>query len=337
MSSEYFPPVIVAPVSGHGMVEQVGIMIKLASYGYRPRVGLGASGGSLSLGMMNMNDWNMEKMMNWMNCIPSFEIFRQNLFGMAAGFFSPYIYDPGAGLEYIFKNVALSDNHRQFETIITAQNNTSGHLEIFSTVKQNDSILKKSGPLFLVGTMCKITYLGDIEDDQEYYKKIELVFRATSAVPIVFPPVNIDNNYYIDGGVSFSSPLSPFMTIQPLHDILYIYPEDINIPNPQLPKTAIDAASAYLAQVSRSNYIHDRTSYLQTISCGNVNRLKIIGGESANFLNCVKDTHGKRRMVEVFPAINRSLPIMSNQNRNEIMTRLLEQQENFMFRIFYID
>lgn len=335
--ADYFPKVIVAPVSGHGMVEQTGIMIKLATMGYRPEVGLGASGGALSLGLMNLNDWNSEKMMYWLQSVRSFEIFKNNMFGMAAGLFSPYIYDPGYGLEYIFSNIAKTTNHREIEIIITAQNITTGCLEIFSTVSHERSILKRSGPLLLVGTTCDITYLGDIENEEEYNRKVELVFRATSAVPIVFPSINIDGHRYIDGGVGFSSPLNPFMTVRPLRDILYVYPEDIDIPNPCDPTTAIQSAEAYLSQVSRSNYIHDRSSYLQNISCGDINKLKMIIGDSTNFENAIITTWNKNRMVEIFPAINRALPIMSNHSKNDILKRLMEQQENFNYRIFYSD
>lgn len=335
--ADYFPKIIVAPVSGHGMVEQTGIMIKLASLGYQPEVGLGASGGALSMGLMNLNDWNPEKMSYWLQSIRSFEIFKNNMFGMAAGIFSPYIYDPGYGLEYIFSNIAKTENHRNIEIIITAQNITTGCLEIFTTVSQSKSILKRSGPLLLVGTTCDITYLGDIEDEQEYRRKVELVFRATSAVPIVFPSINIDGHRYIDGGVGFSSPLNPFMTVRPLRDILYVYPEDIDIPNPCNPTTAIQSAESYLSQVSRSNYIHDRSSYLQNISCGDINKLKMIDGDLSNFEDAIVATWGKNRMVEIFPTINRALPIMSNQSKAEILKRLTEQQENFKYRIFYSD
>lgn len=330
------PTTIVAPVSGHGMVEQTGIMLNLATMGYVPKLCLGASGGSLALGIMNYNDWDYERVMHWLQGIPNFEIFRSGMFGMAAGVVCQNIYDPGQGLEYIFKCISKSCNHLETEIIITAQNNTSGRLEIFSTVKRADSTLQQSGPLLLVGTTCEITYLGDIEDINEYYRRVELVLRATSAVPIVFAPINIDGSLYVDGGVGFSSPLSPFMTVNQLKDILYIFPEDIDLPNPQTPKSAIDAAASYLSQVSRSNYIHDRISYLQTISCGQMKRLHLIEGDASTFAESVCMTYGKKRMVEMFPVINRALPIMSKQSRHDVLQRLGEQ-ENFKFRIFYIE
>jgi len=331
------PSVLVAPVSGHGMVEQAGILIKLASMGFHPSVSLGASGGSLAIGMLTAYNWDAAKCSEWINNIPSVDIFQNNLFGIASGIFCQNIYNTGSGLNYIFRSISNSDYARENEIIITAHNNTIGRLEIFSTVSKERSVLKKTGPLLLVGSMCQITYLGEIQDPREYRNKLELVFRATSAVPIVFPPVKIDECYYVDGGVSFSSPLNPIMTIQPLKDILYIFPEDIEVPIPCFPKTAVDAAQGYLSQVSRSNYIHDRICYLQSLCCGNYNDLKILEGNMNDFIPSICSTAGKARMVEIFPSINRSLPIMSNHTRRDVLGRIMEQQRDFKYRIFYMD
>lgn len=330
------PSVLVCPVSGHGMIEQTGILMKLSTMGFSPEVCLGASGGALAVGMLTTHEWNPQSLVDWMKNVPYTNVFRQHTFGVVSGIAKSSLYNVGEGLDAIFKSIS-TEKLRDLELLITAHNGSSGYLEIFSTVSSDRSILQETnGPLLLLGVKCPITYIGDIEDPKLYRQTLELVFRATSAVPVVFPPVKIGKDHYVDGGVSFSSPLNPIMTLQPLDDILYVFPEDIETPNPWVPKTAIDSGQAYLSQNSRSNYIHDRLSFLQTLCCGNYNNLRTISGDSTDFLESIKSTAGSRRMVEVFPAINRSLPIMSDHTRQDILMRVSEQMNNFKYRIFFI-
>ena len=167
---------------------------------------------------------------------------------------------------------------RENEILVGTNNNTLGRTEIFSTTTPQNSILYgKSGPLSIVGTSCMITYLGDLPPD-EYRRMLNNIFQATSAVPIVFPPYCFDGNEYSDGGVSFSSPLSSLLMIEKFNDILYVFPEDIELPNIIRSSTVIDAAQGYLSQVSRANYIQDRRSYLTTMNNGDCSRLKLLKG-----------------------------------------------------------
>ena len=60
------PSTLVLPVSGHGMVEQIGILLWLSQRGYKPKVTFGASGGAIAAALGIAFQWNAAKWMEWM-------------------------------------------------------------------------------------------------------------------------------------------------------------------------------------------------------------------------------------------------------------------------------
>jgi len=338
--SAKLPEVLVLPVSGHGTIEQLGILSALMKKKYKPKVSLGASGGAITAALAIAFDWDCEAIFKWLTSIDSDEILGEKFLGAPiSALTSISMYEVGQGLDVVFKYIArpeFSKNFRNQELIISAQNQTLGRLEIFSTVSSENSILHGSkGSLNIFGTSCFISFLGDIPDDKVFSKKLEKVVRATSAVPMVFPPVEIDGSFYIDGGVGFSSPLAPFMGLVKGRDVLYIFPEDIDEPKKHRPQTAFDSLMAYFAQVSRSNYIHDRSTYLSGLCCGDFKRLGKIHGNSSDLENLLKKTNSKKRFVELFPTNNsNSMPILSRPSKKEMITRLYENFSIFSCRIY---
>ena len=74
-------------------------------------------------------------------------------------------------------------------------------LDIFD----NDTFIKSGKELYVTATniksgKCEYFKINDVLKDMEK-------LRATSAIPIVTRPVKINNNYYLDGGVSDSIPI----------------------------------------------------------------------------------------------------------------------------------
>jgi len=334
-----FPKYLVLPVSGQGVVEQIGILSFLMSSGYKPNISMGASGGAILAAIAISFDWNSNEILDWINKIPSSEILKEKFFGIISGFNSSSIYNVGSGLEYIFKHTSKKEFESKFreqELLISVQNQTLGRLEIFSTVNSEKSILKKSkGPLNIFGTSCFISYLGDL-NSTEYLKKFEKVIRATSAIPSIFPPIEIDNFQYIDGGVGFSSPLNPVTSLIKNKEILYIFPDDIEVPLILNNNTAYDSLMNHFSQVSRSNYIHDRSIFLSGLCSGDFNSLKLVKGSSNELKEALMKTKNKNRLVELFPNNNIQSLITNKTSKNEMIKRIKENISSFKFRIFYI-
>jgi len=339
LTESKLPHNLVLPVSGQGMVEQLGIMMTLSALGYRPEVCLGASGGALVSALGTVFDWNVEEISKLIRGFPDFKVMKMRSFGPIEGLGKPSFYTVGCALERLFRVISdprFVNTLRENEILISTNNNTKGRVEIYSTVVPEKSILYgKKGPLSIVGTSCMITYLGLLPED-EYGPMINHVLRATSAVPIVFPPYSFNGDEYFDGGVSFSSPLSSISMIENFNDILYVFPEDIDVPNVIKTHNVIDATQGYLSQVSRANYIQDRRGYLLTMSRGDCSKLNVVRGNLSTLEDDLEKTEGYRRFVELFPIRPDSAPaITAPTTRDDVLSRLTEQK-NFNYRIFYL-
>ena len=272
------PEVLVLPVSGQALIEELGILLTLMKTNYKPSICLGASGGALVSALGTIYDWEAEPIIEYVKKFRSLDVMRMRPLGPIEGLISKTsFYTTGPDLDRIFRKISspmTSNMLRSKEIIITAQNNTKGRLEIFSTVKPEESLLHHTnGPLSLVGTSCYISYLGLLPPG-EYERVIECIFRSTSSVPVVFPSFKFNGDEYSDGGVSFSSPLSSLLILAEIKEVLYVFPEDIDKPNIVESKTAVDAMLGYLSQISRSNYIHDRCNFLTTLCCGDFSRFE---------------------------------------------------------------
>ena len=262
--------------------------------------------------------------------------------------FSPSIFLRGQGLMDYFNLLisAPSDYYRNNELIINAYNTTLGQTEIFSTVSSSKSQLKnKSGPLLLLGVACQVDFLGDLPDP-EYKCRLLQVLMATSSVPIIFTPVSIDNNRYVDGGVSFSSPLTAISCLMNFTDVLYINPSDIDVTTPVSYGDVITNAVGFVSQIARSNALQDRYMYLQVICCGAFNRLLVESGEVdisvpvtvTKFNEKLVATANASRMVEIFPATQTSSGSMSeNQSKQEYISQIVDNLNRFKYRIFFVE
>lgn len=335
---DILPKTLVLPVSGHGLVEQLGLLLWFSARGYKPKTVLGASGGAIVGSIGIIFDWDYDKIIGWLATVPSFEAFQHHTLGYAEALFKDSIFKIGPGLDYIFKYITqpkhaqkLKDN----ELIILTKNESKGRAEIFSTSSHKNSILKDAtGPLDLFGAKCDVEFIG--ENNKDYITLTRDVLKATSAVPIVFPPVIIGKYKYTDGGCSFSSPLNPVSSLKRFEEIVYIFPEDIELENPSDCYNTLSIAQNFLSSISRANYIHDRTSYLQGLCCGRFDTLNRLTGDGSELYEALVKTKGKKRMIEIFPCLSRNLPIMSNHDKTDILHRANEQLENLRFRIFYV-
>lgn len=338
--SGLLPKTLVLPVSGHGLVEQLGLLLWFLSRGYKPKTVLGASGGAIVGCVGIVFDWNYDKIVAWISSIPNFEPFKHHsLFYVEGLLCRNSLFNLGPGLDYIFNFVTqpkFENKLRNSELIILTKNETKGRAEIFSTVSNRNSLLKdSSGPLDLFGAKCDVEFLGEVKSEK-YLPLTKSVLKATSAVPVVFPPVTIGNSKYSDGGGVFSSPLNPVMSMKRLEEIVYIFPEDIEQENPSDCSSTMEIAQHFLSSISRAHYIHDRSSYLQGLCAGKFENLKKITGDANELYDALVKTTDKRRMIEIFPCVSRNLPIMSSHDKKDIISRAREQLDNLRFRLFYV-
>ena len=92
------PRNLVLPVSGQGMVEQLGIMLTLSSLGYRPEVCLGSSGGALVSAIGTICSWNPAEIGAIVSGFKTFDIMKMRTFGPLEGLARQSFFTPGSDL-----------------------------------------------------------------------------------------------------------------------------------------------------------------------------------------------------------------------------------------------
>lgn len=97
------------------------------------------------------------------------------------------------------------------------------------------------------------------------YRATEVSFRhvlASSAIPVLFRPVEIDGAYYTDGGVRLNTPIAPAVALGATHvAVVATHPEtypDAPPPQPQSqPPDAVDSMVAVLGSVLADRMVED--------------------------------------------------------------------------------
>jgi predicted acylesterase/phospholipase RssA len=335
---------VVLPVSGQALTSQLGIMLALSGKGYRPSLSLGASGGAIVATQGINNNWQQSTWFSQLYNICDFELLRKYPLGYLQALLEPSIFLRGHGL-YNYLEIITSgdlDAFRNNELIINAYNTTTGKTELFSTARRSCSILRdKMGPMELLGVAYNVQYLGDLEDC-DYRDALRKTLLATSSVPIVFDPVCIGSSRYVDGGVSFSSPLTAVSCLEPFTDILYINPNNIDEAVPVKYGALFDNAVSFTSQITRSNALQDRYSYLSTLCCGRFQNLSVLNGSYCESdCNCFKmdlqRTLGRPRMVELFPTCSNHVSMIDLQSRSQYLQQIQQASQSFGYRIFYVD
>ena len=342
------PRTIVLPVSGQAITAQLGMMLSLSFCGYKPDLWLGASGGAMvsSLFIRHNNEAKtvLAKLLN----VQDVEILQKYPLGYLQSIMEPSIFLRGSGLIDLY-HMMTDGNYQAFrdnELIINAYNTSVGQTELFTTAPRSKSILQScTGPMQLLGVACNVGYLGDLPD-AEFEIKLREVLMATSAVPVVFDSVRVGDHRYVDGGLSFSSPLTAVSCLEPMSDILYLNPTDIDQPVPIMYGSVLENAVGFTSQITRSNALQDRYMYLHGLCCGQFNQLKIIRGKvlannlmtgGLNFGADLAKTVGHSRMVEIFPLVSNHIPMTQNQSRDDYLREIADAQQEFGYRIFYLE
>lgn len=347
-TSVNLPPIVVMPVSGTGLGIQAGISLALASHGYKPKLGLGASGGAMIATQGVLNGWNAAKWEAQLMGITDVSSLRKHFLGELQALMEPSIYLRGSGLEKVYDLISCGPPsvYKNNETIYNAYNTTTGVTDLFTTASSTTSFLaNKSGPLTLLGVSPAVHFLGDLPDC-EYNQRLRQVLVATSAVPVIYDrapygPCGPEQNFYADGGLNFSSPLNVVTSMCDVKDVIYINPSDMNDPVPVEYGNVMSNAISYASQMSRSSSLKDRYLYIYGLCCGNFSLINTVTGiyhekTPQPFFDDVTRTVGKPRMIELYPTKSDYSSMTVNQSYQHYMTEIQSAKTSFGYRIFYV-
>jgi len=209
---------LVMPISGGKIINQVAACILLARCGYSPDIILGSSGGCITGALLidaGIADIKCKKSLKafeeklkcsvkklctenycrpWVDCAPLNTI-------MGIGMRS--LFDHGEGAA--FTDPRCIDFKKQPELWIGTTNKATRESQLFCTKSKAHSHLKFDDAIYLNGNVDEI---------------VDATI-ASSAVPTIVPPKKIRGKMYEDGGMSFASPLAPFIDTHQEHNITY--------------------------------------------------------------------------------------------------------------------
>lgn len=205
---------VVLPVSGGHFINQVALITLLCDNGFKPEIVLGSSGGVVSAYVGLCGDWKTNGIMRVMDDMCS-NIFVSSWWGKnmsfmpsgVIGIFKGAIYNHGKGSYELISSYLNSDSITRCEIWAGSYNKDSDIATMFCNKSKETSYIKYNREIQSMPV--KIEYLnGDV-------KKITTSIYASSSIPALLPPIEIDGCNYYDGGLLNASPLMPLSDYLP--------------------------------------------------------------------------------------------------------------------------
>ena len=216
--------VYIAPVSGGGFPAQLQEILFLTeekkkafndktedvSTYYTPDLCLGTSGGNVSLYIAISGNWSEGGITRVVNSL-SPNMFSQTWWPgplsfiptWVLGIFEGAVYKPGYGAENLLKAFNTPQSIQSVEMWNTAFNKDQKRTGLFCNKSSADSFVSKfTYSSYDFKTLPLKYFAGDIH-------KIANSVVASASIPYLFKPVVMDNESYVDGGVTYPSPFTP--------------------------------------------------------------------------------------------------------------------------------
>lgn len=207
---------MILPVSGGHFVNQVALISLLCDHSkFRPKLILGSSGGAIAAYIGLCADWKYNGILRVMEDLSS-ELFVKSWWGNfmgnfipsgLLGFFKGALYKHGKGSDALLEKYLTSDSITRCEIWCGTYNMNTGVAGMFCNKKYEDAYVKSGDNNPSMPTT--INYLdGDM-------KTIGKSIYASSCIPTLLPPIEINGEKYYDGGLVSASPLFPLSDYLP--------------------------------------------------------------------------------------------------------------------------
>lgn len=212
-SKAWFKPVVAASISGGCFPHQLSALRKLSRSGLNPRVGIGASGGNVSLYLSLAGRWkpdgieriasNLTEKFFIESWYPYISDYIPTELAILMSYSKGSIYRPSDLSSKLFDLYFSPGDITETEIWVGAVNEKTGSLALFCNRCRDQSIIKGNR---IDRRMFKVEKLNWFSGDKD---KICKSIVASSAVPTIVEPVLINDVRYVDCGVKFASPLTP--------------------------------------------------------------------------------------------------------------------------------
>lgn len=328
--------ILVGPISGCYIANQLAALDVLAGYGYKPDISMGASGGIVSILAFvsgNFTQIGLERVISdlsskdfvetWVPLIPSYII----------GFFQGSLYrHPSNDMEYIRNNISpgiLMDNEIWIQTYDVENEKTN----LYCTLREGESKLYIDPDRYTEMGVNKPRF---ISGDMNMYCKAA---KATASIPTVLPPVIIGTENHVDGGIAYSSPIIPLSKsikeLESVH-IIYIigsniYTDDDIVKKKQNP-SIIDMGSVIVKYLLKSHITQDRITGYNIVSttCDDIEESDI---SIEDYFK--RRSEWKSSFLEIYPSETAILPLFDFEGR-DLVKMYKEQKNKLKFKVRYV-
>lgn len=328
------PTTLVLPVSGQGLWNQTGIVLELIKhFQYKPKTILGASGGAIVASMAISCDWSEPSWLNLLDNIVSGGPVKKYPFGVLQSFFEPSLYRRSLSFYDLIDHITSPNvipKYRNTELVIATYDQVHEHTVLLSTA----TIPAQNSRVKMIGVHDEV-----ISISENLGTNLKNALLCTSSAQLIFSPVKTSfptvKSTFVDGGVSFSSPLSPYLIIHPeLTDVLYITPLNIDSKFDTVPGKFLTNTNNYLNSVSLADYHQDRGYYLLRISNLNLDTLTVSEGDASTLSQALETSAGFPRLVELFVPVSSYPSLSTSQTRASTQAQIATARNTFRYRIY---
>jgi hypothetical protein len=192
--------IIIAPISGCYFVNQLGAYKNLLEYNFKPEIFLGASGGIIGIMLLACSGNNVNGLLSVSKKLNSKYLIKDWNSFLPAGFMSLLkgsFYQHSELHHNILEMIATPGLMKEKEIWLNCFNIGKGKTSLYCTCEKNTTILEAND--------CDI-FLTEVYHANGNLKIISDAILASSAVPILIPSVNLNDEPHFDGGLSFATP-----------------------------------------------------------------------------------------------------------------------------------
>lgn len=322
------------PVSGGAFPHQVAIVSLLAELGYKPDITMGASGGNIVGYIAAAADWNANSIIRNAKLVTS-NLFIKKWPTYFHSYFKASLYDRPNLSEKIFGQLFDETSIAKYEIWTGVCHLKEKKLQLFCNREREKTMYDVRIDYKKLGCLEPIYLSRDI-------KRCALVSEASAAIPIVVPPIEIDKQLYVDGGVCAASPLTVMADgISSDFHLTYVSSSDI-----ETKEDNIGAIYSNIVRVGRNSLSNLVSSLSYRDRCRGVDLLKEGAKDKCWHVDCsgslktmklIEELRKKASssFVEYYPESTKILNL-SDFNGDDVVELVEKTRTKFNCRIWWV-
>lgn len=248
--------VLILPVSGGGFPVQIGEVEMLTEAQYKPDIILAASGGNIPAYTALAGNFKPHAIRRITSSMSS-NLFLKTLpllTSFSSGYVDGSLYDHSYGMKDLLNIYFSTESIQRIPIWTSAYNRTQRKTTLFcNTNAENIKLNTTHIDYDLVQCTKPVFTDGNIDT-------IALAVTASCSIPTLVPAVSINGDYYVDGGMHYSSPFIPLRSCLPSNNIHLTYVNSVDVNNINQIETTniLDHGKQAICEIVTGQIINDR-------------------------------------------------------------------------------